>query len=720
MAFHPLVSHSQDINYDDAIFDSPTFKPIKGRENHLNQTNFAQVSQCSLGKQPKSQEYKSLDNPNKSFDLHKSKTGTLQTKDHTFDQELTHLKPITKPTTPNHQRKPDTNPVAQKTSSPTRQQYQIDKNYKSSPMTKPLERNKTSNSVQQLSYTLRKPQVILNIDIGGGKVSQLALFEGDDALAVAKEFCQRNNLLPVVVDPLKRQLEIQLEIYNKLKAERNRKRELSRSRQEEAMKITPEFYPTNSVRDIPNNARLNTQPASPPQKNALRKETSEANLQKETIKRPVERSPPEKSKLKERSNSVKSLKNRGSLKSPSTGDTDSYEMKGGRHQDAQENKHEIFNRLYQDAMAKEYRQNQLKQSYLSEKQEQEINESTFHPKINQNSVHLAEKRREFLDQKWKESESRIAQRQGSSPNLSQMRLENILQHIHCESQQVSKRSRNKGDFERSLFNNTMDSVQRSTELSTVSSKTHSRLYEDGRKRDLKRAQAEEIARKEHSFTPEINNKSRELSRKNQQAIDSDNTVHEQLYRMSQWRERSSSPYRVEDEIDLKTGQRLYQPSINKQNRYYEIAERKEPKAFVEEVVEVDEDEYNKIITPTAKKTLKASIMRQTKGANTKTSNQSAAGDKVLRAVFDSLDSDKDGFISKDAVDMSKLGAEVLEAISEIIGALEEQSAVYDFAHFKKLILKFGLLNRLAILLGMEVEDASPPVYNNFPHKSYII
>jgi len=51
--------------------------------------------------------------------------------------------------------------------------------------------------------------------------------------------------------------------------------------------------------------------------------------------------------------------------------------------------------------------------------------------------------------------------------------------------------------------------------------------------------------------------------------------------------------------------------------------------------------------------------------------------KVLSDIFENMDDDKDGLISAECVDVSKIDTDVLELISEVIFALDDDK-ILDF------------------------------------------
>ena len=90
--------------------------------------------------------------------------------------------------------------------------------------------NKDKN-IEVLPISINKnkqPIIVMKIDLGGDRKDELSIFEGDDPAQVALEFCQRNQLDNKVVEPLTRNVNLQIANYQKYKEERTR--QLSQSK----------------------------------------------------------------------------------------------------------------------------------------------------------------------------------------------------------------------------------------------------------------------------------------------------------------------------------------------------------------------------------------------------------------------------------------------------------------------------------------------------------
>ena len=595
----------------------------------------------------------------------------------------------------------------------------------------------SSNSVSVASTKRsKKPLVVMKIDIGGGQMDDLVVFDGDDPLTAAQAFCHRNNLNPVVAEPLQKSIKVQLMNYKKKREEREREKlqqsqSQSRCETEENMQSSIRYTHNpmslnsskhNTDRYVNNDSSRRTVQDNNINYglNLLKRTASTANIEKERSTTPVPHPSHEYSQYnKRRSNSTKSLNNVAHYNHPSSGDIGDTEcgdeIDTGTSEEFRNAKQAIFNRLYRDAMIKEQRQHQLKETLQMEKKQKESVEATFRPKINKSSANLAEKRREFLDNKWQEKPQPQSQIKDASKKPPRKNLE--LSQSSWQQQQVqvgsksTKHSDDSYETQEKTFAMPIGATPKSTKNAAVNKEIYSRLYQDAEKKDIKQSQAREAAKKDYSFKPSINKRSDKLVRAHQQVSPPESDSNNRSYHIPKkpvQKERSLSSKRVDPDIDPKTGQKLFQPIINKHNKYYQAAKNKEDKAFVEEVVEVEENAYNNYIqqktAPTVKKSLKEPIINSKRAGAAQSVKPQAKEDKFLRIIFNSLDADGDGIITADNVDISQLNTNVLEIISDILFSLEEQDASYDFDKFKKIAVKLGLVQKLAGVLGAELDS----------------
>ena len=596
--------------------------------------------------------------------------------------------------------------------------------------------NSSHNISGMSSKRPKKPLVVMKIDIGGGQVDELLVFDGDDPLTVAEEFCRRNNLDLMIAEPLEKNIKLQLANYRKKREERERQRQLSQSRHEPESNSQPSTRSTNKPifsRDSPKqSANLRENPIfvekeNPifvekdyPTPNIFKRNASAANIEKERAKTPSRELSQsyQKRSLKARSNSTKSLHSVSYHNPPSSGDTGDSEqcddLDTGTSEEFRNAKQAIFNRLYRDAIVKEQRQNQLKEAVQMEKKQKEMADATFRPKINKSSVQMAEKRREFLDNKWQETTQVRNQVKDDRKKTPKRKLE--IAPIDWQPQQpsiqVSQSTKYSDECPELTFAVPVGGGPKSAKNAT-SKEVYNRLYQDAEKKDAKQLQAREAAKKEYSFKPMINKKSEKLIRANNQANTSANNSsrsHIPKKPQTSQKERSISAKKYDPDVDPKTGQKLFQPNINKQNKYYQAAKKKEDKAFVEEVVEVEEGTYDRMLqkktATNPKKSIKEPIINAKKSGAVQSAKPQMKDDRILRIIFDSLDADRDGVISADNVDITQINANVLETISEILFMLEDQDASYDFSTFKKLAIKLGLVQKLATLLESDLGSES--------------
>jgi len=86
-----------------------------------------------------------------------------------------------------------------------------------------LDTSYTSTATTKTSRRRIKPIVVMNINIGNGKKAEIQVFEGDNPPEVAKTFCQNFNLPPSLVQILNENIITQINNYYKLKEQKIQK-----------------------------------------------------------------------------------------------------------------------------------------------------------------------------------------------------------------------------------------------------------------------------------------------------------------------------------------------------------------------------------------------------------------------------------------------------------------------------------------------------------------
>lgn len=195
-----------------------------------------------------------------------------------------------------------------------------------------------------------------------------------------------------------------------------------------------------------------------------------------------------------------------------------------------------------------------------------------------------------------------------------------------------------------------------------------------------------------TFHPEINNTSSKNIREKKE-------VGDRLHEFSQkWEKNRKERELFEKNYDLKTGQKLYHPVIKK-DKYYEKAKAREMNE--NEIKIITEEENQKLRTngykkppktPTYQEKQQKSIKVTEKNLKKSSSDKRIAvyssnnqEDKALKSLFDSLDANKDGLISRNQLDFSKLDDNLLEIIANLALEAFPPKQVVDFEGFVKIL-----------------------------------
>ena len=251
-------------------------------------------------------------------------------------------------------------------------------------------------------------------------------------------------------------------------------------------------------------------------------------------------------------------------------------------------------------------------------------------------------------------------------------------------------------------------------------KRYEQLYDKHKERQKKHSRVmEEFIEETCSFQPEINKSS-----KTPNNINNKEELIDKLYNTQKvWDRNREERAKIERNYDLKTGQKLFNPVIKK-DKYYEKAKLKELNEGQIKVVSPRNDIQQNQIIAEAKKPIKSFIankneikVRKTakslgksgserqidKNVKEKEKIQIFKGNQkdlhLLKELFNSLDSNKDGKISRNQIDFSELDTDLLEIIAglalDVFGAkevieLEDFVRILEEQNLMKSILKVKL------------------------------
>ena len=620
-----------------------------------------------------------------------------------------------------------------------------------------------------------KPIVIMNINIGNGKMDEIRVFKGDNPSEVARAFCEKYNLPSTLHPVLVQNLTAKIDEYYIKEAEQTHStidpRDLMIQQSNQSGYSQRDAGPSSNQRgNYGGNPNYITQPpvsTATTGRNTVEQAHIKNNSYPERANREASRSPVA---WQEASN-IRSANRKESLNSIGQ---PNHKQKGDQVEEYEEvdlndsgiSSQAAFDRLYQQGM-KKMQQREMKTKEVQQRREkQELQDVTFRPKVSKASKAVAERVKpgRVEDDSVREAARKAEKIEKAKLIRERLELEGCI-------------------FQPDISSNTKRTTPTRIDRSRSRSPIHDRLYKQtptSRDRDKEKISKE--INKSYTFTPKVNPEStaiiekKRLKAAQEKQTQEDSNAHQRLYRESVARNKSynAKSEELSPSFDPKTGQELYKPHINKHNEFYEKAATRSDAKFVEEHVEVEEDLFNKIRDTRSSKNIKFKEEPKSKvntpqksvspgksrfvpkspsknssvttlnplNSDLKTSKSNIAypltGDtdsdrkKALRGfnnsilsldnhessrpraresdremlmdIFQKLDSDGNGKISMQDIDISGLDSDVLEIIQDIILALEED-VVMNFEDFIYMIYsKTNIINQLREVHGITSDN----------------
>ncbi|CDW83846.1 UNKNOWN [Stylonychia lemnae] len=231
---------------------------------------------------------------------------------------------------------------------------------------------------------------------------------------------------------------------------------------------------------------------------------------------------------------------------------------------------------------------------------------------------------------------------------------------------------------------------------------HSFLFEEDKARNQKLK--DEQYKQEEDLKKQANRVSISKERAVQVVEEITNRLTNLNQRKKWFEEKSLERQRYETKVDIETGQELFKPKLNfsarkEKNDHNKFVlqhqkNNKENKLGINEILYLE----SKVIKE-RKEQLKQSYMNQSRD-EIKLSNKSQKmienrQRNSLQELFWALDSDNDGLISSDKIDLGQLSNKALDILTNFLVSMEERRLVLDFETF--LILINQVLQNLSLV-----------------------
>eukprot|EP01017_Pseudomicrothorax_dubius_P033466 TRINITY_DN4485_c0_g1_i1.p1 TRINITY_DN4485_c0_g1~~TRINITY_DN4485_c0_g1_i1.p1 ORF type:complete len:616 (+),score=179.08 TRINITY_DN4485_c0_g1_i1:80-1927(+) len=543
----------------------------------------------------------------------------------------------------------------------------------------------------------RKPIVIMSIDISESQTEKLQAYENDDPGVLAQDFCKQYSLDMQLAEVIEQSLREQIEVYYTSKG-RNRpqgpKEELI-TKENHQGKV--EGAPQKPEYDLPRQS-------SPRGKVPLHDETDYYNDFRPNIPAGKQQAE-EKDQLQH--NTAKFRELNDERPQERTGATQIYEswatlirekqmeQRSGRPQAptkkevplAKEKEREkekpawatpreidhnaslhAAHRLYVRGVNEMKRKEERSFQEQQRKEREEMEKATFHPSVSQARDDDFNYSRRVEDKLLSEGEKMREKREKAR------RLKEEIEMEACT-------------FKPELSQETWRMVSRDQNNSI-----HDRLFEEASRNRLKR---EEFVRGMHKelcpFTP--------TTRAGPRREESQQELAQRLHNEAKEKDRRLMMARVRENtgFDPKTGQRLWQPKITKDN-YYERAKRREEQELNRSrkasanATDRSSRQVQRAVTPTGRSRRQDDL--HTPRGVTPENGHNDPNVRLLIKVFVDLDSDHDGFISAEKINLHSVRTEILSVLAELIIEIEERRLVLAFSDFQRTLAKMNLRERL--------------------------
>ena len=327
---------------------------------------------------------------------------------------------------------------------------------------------------------------------------------------------------------------------------------------------------------------------------------------------------------------------------------------------------ELYSRLYKQSFERDQKLNEMRKKNILEKEEEENQNLTFKPKISEYKSH-----NELISDKNKSGNIR-----GTSDTN---RLYDDAKRLKERENKIKKMKeivlQEECPFRPELSPNSRVIAQNKNR-----SPIHNKLYVLAATNAKKKEEfIKEEFEAEHPFKPTISPNSLKYGHKHQHKDQKEFVQYLANERKLQEEKLANLRIKENANVDPKTGQKLFHPQII-HNKYYWNAKNKDD---IKSGVSMDP---NLLIV---KEMVKKPEM-----------NLSQEFIEYFQELFEILDNNHDGFISRSSIDLSKLDSRVLDVISEVLNHIDKNQNAFQFNDFLEICCKYNVPDRIAEVIKL--------------------
>eukprot|EP00347_Sterkiella_histriomuscorum_P006103 403354057 len=582
-----------------------------------------------------------------------------------------------------------------------------------------MQRQKSQNSQKraELNQYEQKPMFIIKIEVGHDQFEEIKYYENDNPLTLAQIFSQKYNMSQAHIDILAQQLaqRIEEEQLQKLKVREQIKQQVLRDIEQDAKEYTLRSKSRKSFRNGPSNNDENMQQQQVYNRLyniAVVKQQKQQQILQERKSLEQQNRTLSANRSMARSNTMRSFTSQGFNTSQSRIQSFCGTMNSSTQQSFINNQihysgsygdrmflmqtkkqelksmHDEMNSILKNTEFYDSHNNSinknsnLDQTYLSTMLHQKLNQSQNHRSAHNHSQNtfIASYNSKFL----------CENRPMSPP-------EEILLDYGKKYQknlELKKQQQEQYELDKCTFKPVLDEKRLNKYLQNTKKNLYEILYSDDKVRQNKFQEIQNQIQQGIKLQQNRATLSKERSPVTQIQEITERVTNQVLASRQKWiKDKTQEKLKYETQIDHETGQSLFKPIITKSDRKLINNERN---TFIlankENNIDLLESLYleGKIIKAKQEEIFKKTQLEATQQIQIDQNSRVMAEQKQLEKLsqlFHALDSDQDGFISSQEIDLSLLSNKALDLMTQFLITLEASQSKLDQVGFVSEISK---------------------------------